>query len=131
MRCGGRRRPCSDAAQPHGADGEIAPSRHRPGCIACPQLGGVLGEGGVADVVQGLDLPVVPDQLCEPGGGGLLGGQAGHRVDGGDAGLAGLAVGAAALDLDGQAPGKGRLFTVATLIRRIFARPWPLPRVRP
>ncbi|AJF68522.1 hypothetical protein SVTN_33460 [Streptomyces vietnamensis] len=30
-----------------------------------------------------------------------------------------------------QAPGKSRLFTVATLIRRISARPWPPPRVRP
>lgn len=33
----------------------------------------------------------------------MLGSQAGHRVDGGDRGLAGLAVGAAALDLDGLA----------------------------
>jgi hypothetical protein len=49
---------------------------------------------------------VVPDQLRELGGAGLLGGQAGHRVDGGDRGLAGLAVGAAALDLDGL-PGAG------------------------
>jgi hypothetical protein len=35
---------------------------------------------------------MVPDQLREPGGGGLLGGETG---------LAGFAVGAAALDLDG------------------------------
>lgn len=40
-------------------------------------------------------------------GGGLLGGRAGHRVDGGDGGLAGLAVGVAALDLDGLA-GSGK-----------------------
>lgn len=54
----------------------------------CPQLGGVLGEGGVADVVQGLNLSMVPDQLREPGGGDLLGGRAGHRIGGGDGGLA-------------------------------------------
>ncbi|CAM5621904.1 hypothetical protein SCANM124S_06992 [Streptomyces canus] len=51
-------------------------------------------------MVQSLDLPVVPDQLRELGRGGLLGGQAGDRIDGGDGDLAGLAVGAAPLDLD-------------------------------
>ncbi|KOG77667.1 hypothetical protein ADK33_30215 [Streptomyces griseus subsp. rhodochrous] len=30
-----------------------------------------------------------------------------------------------------QEPGQSRLFTMATLSRRISARPWPLPRVRP
>ncbi len=52
-------------------------------------------------MVQGLDLPMVSDQLCELGGDGLLDSQAGHRVDGGDRRLAGFAVGTAALDLKG------------------------------
>src|SRR3954451_9029428 len=71
--------------------------------IALIILGGawLWVEGGVADVVQGLDLPEVADELRELGGSGLLGGQAGDRVDGVDGGLAGLAVGAPALDLNG------------------------------
>jgi hypothetical protein len=35
-----------------GSDGEAAPGGHRAGCVAGPQPGGVLGEGGVADMVQ-------------------------------------------------------------------------------
>ncbi len=90
-----------------GSDGEVAPGGHRAGRVAGPQLGGVLGEGGVADMVQGLDLPVVADELGELGRGGLLGGQAGDGVDRLDGGPAGLAVGAPALDLDGLAsPGE-------------------------
>ncbi len=50
-------------------------------------------------MVQGLDLPVVPDQLRELGRGGLLGGQAGDSVDGLDGDLAVLAVDATALEL--------------------------------
>lgn len=86
-----------------GSDGEVAPGGHGTRCVAGPQLGGVLGEGGVAGVVQGLDLPVVAHQLGELGRGGLLGGQAGDGVDRLDGGLAGLAVGAPAPDLDGLA----------------------------
>jgi hypothetical protein len=75
---------------------------------------------------------VAADESSELGRGGLLGGQAGDGVDGLDGGLAGLAIGAATLDLDGLAgPGKRRLFTVATLIRRISERPRPTPLVRP
>jgi hypothetical protein len=54
-------------------------------------------------MVQGLDLPVVADEFGELGRGGLLGGQADDGVDRLDGGLADLAVGAAALDLDGLA----------------------------
>jgi hypothetical protein len=115
-----------------GADREVAAGGHCAWRVAGPQLGGVLGEGGVADVVQGLDLPVSLDQLRELGGRGLFGGEAGDRVDGLDRGPAGLAVGAPSLDLNGL-PGSrnSRLFTVPTLIRRISERPWPMPRVRP
>lgn len=60
-------------------------------------------KGGVSHVVQGLDLPVVSDQGGELGRDGLLCGEAGDGVDRLDGGLAGLAVGAAALDLDGLA----------------------------
>jgi hypothetical protein len=54
-------------------------------------------------MVQGLDFPVVADEFGGLGRGGLFGGQAGGGVDRLDGGLAGLAVGAPALDLDGLA----------------------------
>ncbi|MEU5536850.1 hypothetical protein [Streptomyces sp. NPDC020362] len=66
-------------------------------------MGGIFGEGGVPDVVVGLDGPVAAYQRFDLGAGGLFGRQARDGVDGGDAGLAGLAVGAAAFDLDGLA----------------------------
>jgi len=120
-----------DTAQPEGAYGEVAPGRHGPGSVPGPQLRGVFGEGGVADVVQGLDLPVVPDQLRELGRGGLLGGQAGDRIDGGDGDLPVLRlVRRRLIWTNWRAPGKSRLLTMATLIRRISERPWPLSRVR-
>lgn len=34
-------------------DGQIAPGRHRARCVAGLQPGGVLGEGGGPDAVQG------------------------------------------------------------------------------
>jgi hypothetical protein len=37
------------------ADGEVAEAGHGPGGGASADLGGVLSEGGVADVVQRLD----------------------------------------------------------------------------
>ncbi|GAA3595556.1 hypothetical protein GCM10022295_90950 [Streptomyces osmaniensis] len=52
---------------------------------------------------QGLDPPVGADEFGELGRGGLLGGEAGDGVDRLDGGLAGLAVGAPALDLDSPA----------------------------
>lgn len=70
---------------------------------AGPKLRGILGDGGVPYVVQGLDLPVRADHVGELGVGGLLGGEAGDRVDGLDADLAALAVHAAPLELDGLA----------------------------
>uniref|UniRef100_A0AAU1IB89 Uncharacterized protein n=1 Tax=Streptomyces sp. NBC_00180 TaxID=2903632 RepID=A0AAU1IB89_9ACTN len=54
-------------------------------------------------MAQGLDLPVVADEFGELARGGLLGGQVGDGVDRLDGGLAGLEVGAPALDLDGLA----------------------------
>ncbi|WP_406191295.1 hypothetical protein OG331_49145 [Streptomyces sp. NBC_01017] len=72
---------------------------------------------------------MVADEFGDLGRGGLLGGQVGDGVDRLDGGLAGLEVGAPALDLDGP-PGPRGLFTVATLIRRIPEWPWPMPRVR-
>jgi hypothetical protein len=41
------------------ADGEVAQAGHGPGGGAGAGLGGVLGEGGVAEVVQRLDAPMV------------------------------------------------------------------------
>jgi hypothetical protein len=113
------------AGQPQSADGEVAPGGHRPGCVACSQLRGVFGEGGVSDVVQGLGLPVVTDQGRELGGVGLLRGEAGDGADG-------LAVSATALDLDGlPGPGRSRPLTVATLIRRISERRGRCPSLGP
>ncbi|MFD8787221.1 hypothetical protein [Kitasatospora sp. NPDC059599] len=83
-----------------------------------------LKKGDVADVMQGLDVPVAAAQLRKLGRGGLVGGETRDRVDGLDGGLSGRAVGAAALDLDAwQAPGNSSPFTVVTLIRRISQRP--------
>jgi hypothetical protein len=42
----------------------------------------VLGEGGIAEVVQRLDAPVTPDPVGQAGGAGLGGGEAGDRVYG-------------------------------------------------
>ncbi|WP_406191226.1 hypothetical protein OG331_49375 [Streptomyces sp. NBC_01017] len=58
-------------------------------------------------MVQGLDLPVVADEFGDLGRGGLLGGQVGDGVDRLDGGLAGLEVGAPALDLDGPPGPRG------------------------
>lgn len=67
------------------------------------KLRGVLGEGGVPYVVHGLDLPVGADHARELGGSGLLGAQAGDRIDGLDADLIAFAVQAASLELGGLA----------------------------
>ena len=56
---------CSDRSHPpdqqavglEDADGEVAQAGHGPGGVADADLGGVLGEGGVAEVVQRLDAP--------------------------------------------------------------------------
>jgi hypothetical protein len=45
-----------------GADGKVAQAGHGPGCVAGAHAGGVLGVGGVADVVDlVLDAPVAAD----------------------------------------------------------------------
>jgi hypothetical protein len=45
-------------------------------------LGGVLGEGDIAEVVQRLDAPVPPEPVGQAGGAGLGGGEVGDRVHG-------------------------------------------------
>jgi hypothetical protein len=73
-------------------------------------VGGFFGERYVSDVVQGLDLPVAADQPGELSGCGLFRSEAGDRINGFDADLAGLAVHSAALELGGLAgAGKSRL----------------------
>jgi hypothetical protein len=52
-------------------DGEVAQAGHRIWAGADPDLGAVLGEGDVAEVVHRLDRPVPTDQVGEPGGAGL------------------------------------------------------------
>src|SRR6266511_176947 len=69
------------AAGVEDADGEVAQAGHGPGGVAGADLGGVLGEGGVADVVQRLDAPVAADPVGQAGGVGLGGGEVGDGVD--------------------------------------------------
>ena len=64
------------------ADGEVAQASHGSGGGAGADLGGVLGEGDIADVVQRLDAPVAADPVGQAGGVGLGGGEVGDRVDG-------------------------------------------------
>jgi hypothetical protein len=85
----------------------------------------------LSDVVQGFDLPVAADQPGELGGCGLFRSEAGDRVEGLDADLAGLAVRRRLSWTAWRALGKSRLFTVHNLMRRISPRPCPVSRVRP
>jgi hypothetical protein len=56
------------------ADDQVAKARHDLRAGPGAQLGGVLGEGGVAEVVQAvLDRPVPAEVVGEPGRAGLLG----------------------------------------------------------
>jgi hypothetical protein len=50
-------------------DREVAQGGHDPGTAAGADLGGVFCVADVADVVQGLDLPVAADPGRELGGG--------------------------------------------------------------
>jgi hypothetical protein len=58
------------------ADDQVAQGRHDIGSGAGAELGGVLGERGVAEVVQRLDRPVPAQRVGEPGGAGQGGGPA-------------------------------------------------------
>jgi hypothetical protein len=49
-------------------DGEVAQARHDVGAGTGADLGGILGEGRVADVVQRLDGPVPAQQVGEQAG---------------------------------------------------------------
>src|SRR4029453_17104405 len=69
------------AAGVQDADGQVAQAGHGPGGGAGADLGGVLGKGGIAEVVQRLDAPVTSDPICEAGGAGLGGGGAGCPVN--------------------------------------------------
>jgi hypothetical protein len=76
---------CGDeavAAQAQDADGEVAEAGHGPGGVAGADLGGILGEGGVADVGQRLNAPMPSDPVGQAGVAGLGGGEAGDRVHG-------------------------------------------------
>ena len=63
-------------------DGQVAQRRHDVRSAAAADLGGVLSQGDIAEVVQGLDAPVPPDEVGQAGGAGLGVGEAGDRVDG-------------------------------------------------
>jgi hypothetical protein len=73
------------------------------GADAGADLGAVLGEGGVADVVHRLDGPVPTQQVGEVGGAGLGEGEAGDRRDG--HGLGPPTPGAGVQDADGALAG--------------------------
>jgi hypothetical protein len=64
------------------ADGQVAQGGHDLGSAAGADLGGVFAVADVAEVVQGLDLPVAAEPGGELGGGCLVGVQAGDGVDG-------------------------------------------------
>jgi hypothetical protein len=54
------------------ADGKVAQAGHDVGARAGANLGGALGQGGVAEVVQAvLDRPVPAEGVGGPGGAGL------------------------------------------------------------
>jgi hypothetical protein len=53
---------------PQDADGEVAQAGHGPWGVAGADLGGVLGKGGVAEVVQRLDAPVTRIQSARRAG---------------------------------------------------------------
>ena len=59
------------AVPPQDGDGEVAQAGHGSWAVAGAGLGGVLGEGDIADVVQRLDAPVAPDPVGQAGGAGL------------------------------------------------------------
>jgi hypothetical protein len=68
------------AVEAQDADGEVAQAGHGPWSVAGAGLGGVFGEGGVADVVQRPDAPVASHVVGQAGGVGLGGGEVGDRV---------------------------------------------------
>jgi len=77
-----RRRRCWCARPFQDADGQVAQGGHGLGSAAGADLGGVFAVADVAEVVQGLDLPVAADPGGGLGRGCLVGVQAGDRVDG-------------------------------------------------
>src|SRR2546430_121259 len=83
------------------ADREVAQAGHGSGRVAGADLGGVLGVGDVADVVQRLDRPVAADVAGYLGWPGLHGGEAGDGVYGDRAPLLRLLVADPAGDPDG------------------------------
>src|SRR5881394_1905411 len=70
------------AAEFQDCDGEVAQGGHDGGAVAGADLGAVFAVGDVADVMQGLDPPVVADPAGQFVGAGLVGVQAGDGVDG-------------------------------------------------
>ena len=56
------------AAGAEDPDGEVAQAGHGPRCVAGADLGGVLGKGDIADVVQRLDAPVTRIQSARRAG---------------------------------------------------------------
>jgi hypothetical protein len=94
------------------ADYQVSEDGHDPCCAAGADSGGVLLERDVADVVERLDVAVAADDVGEPGGVGLVGGEAGDPEDGG--GGEG-AVGEVAVALDEErlsCPGEADLVVV-------------------
>src|SRR5829696_3176175 len=72
----------ASAVEAQDRDGEVAQAGHGPRGGAGADLGGILGKGDIADVVQRLDAPVPSDPVGQAGGAGLGGGEAGDCVDG-------------------------------------------------
>jgi hypothetical protein len=101
------------AVQAQDGNGEVAQAGHGAWGGAGADLAGVLGEGGVAEVVQRLDAPVPADPVGQAGGVGL--------------GAAVRLVTAYTVTVRQRRPASGR---VRRVIRRAWvaygkSRPWP------
>jgi hypothetical protein len=85
------------------ADDQVAQAGHDVRAGAGADLGAVLGEGDIADVVHRLDRPVAAQQVGQAGRVGQLEGEAGDRIDG--HGLPTPAPGTGVRDADGALAG--------------------------
>jgi hypothetical protein len=82
------------------ADGQVAQGCHHAWAAAGAELGGVLGEGDIADMMQRFDRPVPTQQVGQAGGTGQLEGEAGDRIHGHGPPSGGVQVAGLAGDLE-------------------------------
>src|SRR6266511_774957 len=114
------------------ANDQVAQAGHDLRGGAGAELGGVLGEGHVADPMPAvLDRPVPADEVGQPGRASLGEAQAGDRVDDHGVPPAGAKVTGLAGELqDLSGVRKPKWPTVTALRVRSSTRPWAWSRVR-